>query len=169
MFVMMVGWHIYGKQNLSTETYRTTPEKFMAKAQAMVDKYTVRTETDQDSGGAPPPGSDVYLLARLWNFWPILELRRARPTAAPDGHGLQPRLFAAAGQHQHPDGAGLRARDDGHAQPVRHLLGRVQRVLRHWPPHDGGPHVRQERRTMMKLPPTVPARDRACNSRQAER
>jgi cytochrome c oxidase subunit 2 len=53
----MVGWHIYGKQNLSTETYRTTPEKFMAKAQAMVDKYTVRTETDQDSGGAPPPAA----------------------------------------------------------------------------------------------------------------
>ena len=32
MFFMMVGWHIYGKQNLSTETYKTTPEKFSAKA-----------------------------------------------------------------------------------------------------------------------------------------
>jgi hypothetical protein len=47
MFFMMVGWHIYGKQNLSTETYKTTPDKFTAKAQAMVDKYTVRTETDE--------------------------------------------------------------------------------------------------------------------------
>ena len=45
MFAMMVGWHIYGKQNLSTETYKTTPEKFTASAQAFVDKYTVRTET----------------------------------------------------------------------------------------------------------------------------
>jgi cytochrome c oxidase subunit 2 len=45
MFAMMVGWHLYGKQNLSTETYRTTPEKFSAKAQAVVDKYTVRTKT----------------------------------------------------------------------------------------------------------------------------
>ena len=36
MFGMMVGWHIWGKQNLSTETYRTTPEKFSAKAQAML-------------------------------------------------------------------------------------------------------------------------------------
>ena len=37
MFAMMVGWHIWGTQNLSTETYRTTPDKFMAKAQAMAD------------------------------------------------------------------------------------------------------------------------------------
>src|SRR5690606_40854311 len=65
MFAMMVGWHVWGQQNLSTETYRTTPEQFMAKAQAMVDKYTVRTETDLDIPVvAPPPGSDVYLLGR---------------------------------------------------------------------------------------------------------
>ena len=43
MFAMMVGWHIWGKQNLSTETYRTTPEMFMAKTQAMVDKYGADT------------------------------------------------------------------------------------------------------------------------------
>jgi cytochrome c oxidase subunit 2 len=77
MFFMMVGWHIYGKQNLSTETYRTTPEMFAAKAQAVVDKYTVRTETaDKIPVVAPPPGSDVYLIARLWNFWPIIELEK---------------------------------------------------------------------------------------------
>ena len=44
MFFMMPYWHIYGKQNLSNEAYRTTPEKFAAKAQEIVDKYTVRTE-----------------------------------------------------------------------------------------------------------------------------
>ena len=70
MFAMMVGWHVWGKQNLSTETYRTTPEMFMAKTQAMVDKYTVRTETRREATPvvAPPAGSDVYLLARLWSF-----------------------------------------------------------------------------------------------------
>ena len=69
MFVMMVGWHVWGKLNLSTETYRTTPDKFMAKTQAMVDKYTVRTETDEKIPVvAPPAGSDVYLLGRLWAF-----------------------------------------------------------------------------------------------------
>jgi cytochrome c oxidase subunit II len=77
MFAMMVGWHIWGNQNLSTETYRTKPELFTAKAQAMVDKHTVRTETDEKTPVvAPPPGSDVYMLARLWSFWPILELEK---------------------------------------------------------------------------------------------
>lgn len=79
MFVMMVGWHIYGKQNLSTETYRTTPEQFSVKAQAMVDKYTVRTETDEKIPVVhPPAGSDVYLVARLWSWWPIIELEKDR-------------------------------------------------------------------------------------------
>jgi len=77
MFAMMVGWHIYGSQNLSTETYKTTPELFSKKAQAMVDKYTVRTETAENIPVvSPPAGSDVYLTARLWNFWPILELEK---------------------------------------------------------------------------------------------
>jgi cytochrome c oxidase subunit 2 len=98
MFFMMVGWHIWGKQNLSTETYRTTPDLFAAKAQAMVDKHTVRTETaDKIPVVAPPPGSDVYLIARLWNFWPILELQagktyRLHLTSMDYNHGfsLQP-------------------------------------------------------------------------------
>jgi cytochrome c oxidase subunit 2 len=77
MFFMMIGWHIWGKQNLSTETYRTTPAQFMAKAQAMVDQYKVREETDEKIPVVkPPPGSDVYMLARLWSFYPILELEK---------------------------------------------------------------------------------------------
>jgi cytochrome c oxidase subunit 2 len=79
MFFMMVGWHVWGRQNLSTETYRTTPDKFQARVQAMVDKYTVRTETDEKTPVVkPPPGSDVYLLARLWAFYPILELENGK-------------------------------------------------------------------------------------------
>ncbi len=72
-------WHIYGDQNLSNETYRTTPEAFEAKTQAMVDKYTVRTETDEEIPVvAPPAGSDIYLLGRLWSWWPILELEKGK-------------------------------------------------------------------------------------------
>jgi len=79
MFAMMVGWHIWGKQNLSTETYKTTPDLFMQKTQAVVDQYTVRTETaDKIPVVAPPPGSDVYLIARLWSFWPIIELEKGK-------------------------------------------------------------------------------------------
>ncbi len=77
MFLMMVLWHVYGDQNLSTETYKTAPEVFIDKTQAMVDQYTVRTETDLEIPVvAPPAGSDVYLIARLWSFWPILELEK---------------------------------------------------------------------------------------------
>ena len=91
MFFMMVGWHIYGKQNLSTETYKTTPEKFSAKAQAMVDKYTVRTETDQNIPVVhPPEGSDIYLVARLWAWWPILELEKDTSMDYNHGFSLQP-------------------------------------------------------------------------------
>mgnify|MGYP001160691106 FL=1 len=79
MFFMMVYWHMYGSQNLSTETYKTTPEAFAAKAQAMVDQYTVRSEVDgQYPVVAPPADSDIYMIARLWNFWPILQLEKGR-------------------------------------------------------------------------------------------
>ena len=80
MFVMMPYWHVFGKQNLANEAYRSTPERFTAKAQAMVDKYKVREE-----GGdlkipvvRPPAGSDVYLIAQLWRWYPILELEAGK-------------------------------------------------------------------------------------------
>ncbi len=77
MFFMMPYWHVYGKQNLSTEAYKTTPAQYGLKVQAMIDQYTVRTETDQQIPVvAPPAGSDIYMLGRLWQWWPILELEK---------------------------------------------------------------------------------------------
>lgn len=77
MTIMMPYWHITGKQNMSNEAYRITPQMFQEKTQAMVDKYTVRTETERNYPVVhPPAGSDVYLIARLWNWWPILELEK---------------------------------------------------------------------------------------------
>ncbi len=79
MTIMMPYWHVVGKQNLSNEAYRTTPEAFAKKTQAMVDQYTVRTETErQFPVVAPPAGSDVYMIARLWDWWPILELEKGK-------------------------------------------------------------------------------------------
>jgi len=78
LFFMMPYWHVFGKQNLSNEAYKNTPENYTAKTQAMVDKYTVREETGLNDQKIPvvrpPAGSDVYLIARLWQWWPILEL-----------------------------------------------------------------------------------------------
>ncbi|MFO1273305.1 MAG: cytochrome c oxidase subunit II [Rubrivivax sp.] len=79
MFFMMPYWHLYGKQNLSSETYRVRPEQFSRAAQEVVDKYTVRTETDEKIPVVHPPvGSDVFLIARLWAWWPILELEQGK-------------------------------------------------------------------------------------------
>lgn len=77
MFLVMVWWHINGEQNLSNEAYRIKPEAFAAKAEAMAEQYMVRE--DEETGVpvvAPPPGSDVYMIARLWEWWPILELEK---------------------------------------------------------------------------------------------
>jgi cytochrome c oxidase subunit II len=75
MFSMMIYWHGAGKQNLSNEAYRTTPEAFQAKAQAMADKYKIREEKGIPVV-RPPAGSDIYLIARLWQWWPIFELEK---------------------------------------------------------------------------------------------
>lgn len=98
MFFMMPYWHIFGKQNLSNETYRVKPEMFQRAAEEMVAKHQVRTETAENIPVvAPPAGSDVYLIARLWAWWPILELEKGKTyrlhlTAMDYQHGfsLQP-------------------------------------------------------------------------------
>ncbi len=79
MFFMMPYWHIYGKQNLANEAYRSTPEVFQKKTDEMVLKYKVREETDLKIPVVhPPAGSDVYLIARLWQWWPMLELESGK-------------------------------------------------------------------------------------------
>jgi len=79
MFFMMPYWHIYGKQNLANEAYRSTPEMFQKKTDDMVAKYKVREETELKIPVVrPPAGSDVYLIARLWSFWPMLELEAGK-------------------------------------------------------------------------------------------
>lgn len=79
MFAMMVGWHFFGKQNLATETYKVDPAQFAERAEAFAAKYTVRKETEQEVPVvAPPEGSDVYVIGRLWNWWPILELEKGK-------------------------------------------------------------------------------------------
>lgn len=75
MFFMMIYWHGAGEQNLSSEAYKIKPQAFAMKAQTMIDQYTVRQEGSFPVV-RPPPGSDVYLIARLWQWWPILELEK---------------------------------------------------------------------------------------------
>jgi cytochrome c oxidase subunit II len=77
MFFMMPYWHVFGQQNYKGEAYRVLPQKYVEKVGEMVDAYTVRHETErQIPVVAPPAGSDVYLLARLWEWYPVLELKK---------------------------------------------------------------------------------------------
>jgi cytochrome c oxidase subunit 2 len=79
MFSTMIAWHVYGRQNLANEAYRIQPEVYVAKVEAAADKYKVGEE-----GGSgvpvvhPPPGGDAYLLARIWQWWPVLELEKGQ-------------------------------------------------------------------------------------------
>ena len=82
MFFFMIAWHFIGEQNLSTETYRIQPWRYAEKVDDFAAEHQLR---DQDGAPVfedgvpvvrPPAGADVYLVARLWEFWPILELQR---------------------------------------------------------------------------------------------
>ena len=77
MFFMMPYWHMTGNQNLSNEAYKIRPEVFAERTEAFAAKYTVREHGDT---GVPvvsaPAGSDIYMLGRLWEWWPILELKK---------------------------------------------------------------------------------------------
>ena len=79
MFFMMPYWHVFGKQNLANEAYRSTPEMYMKKAEDGIAKFKVREETEQKIPVIhPPAGSDVYLVARLWQWYPMLELEAGK-------------------------------------------------------------------------------------------
>ena len=119
MFFMMPYWHVYGKQNLSNEAYQTTPAKFGAKVQAMVDQYTVRMETEQQIPVvAPPAGSDIYMLGTPVAVVadPGTGKRQDLPPASLL-HGLAARLFPAADQHQHAGRSRLRNGVDHYPRP----------------------------------------------------
>ncbi|NNC99359.1 MAG: cytochrome C oxidase subunit II [Gammaproteobacteria bacterium] len=75
MFFMMPYWHIYGKQNLSNEAYQTTPAKFQSSVNEMIAKYQVGEEAGIPIV-RPPAGSDIYMLGRLWQWYPIFELEK---------------------------------------------------------------------------------------------
>jgi cytochrome c oxidase subunit 2 len=75
MFGFMIAWHFIGQQNLSPEAYRISPSAYEQKVDEFAKKYQVREEKGVPVV-RPPAGSDVYILGRLWQWWPILELEQ---------------------------------------------------------------------------------------------
>lgn len=82
MFFFMIAWHFIGEQNLSTETYRIQPSKYEEKVEAFAAKYktgVVKTASgDEVPVVSPPAGGDAYILGRLWEWWPVLELKKGK-------------------------------------------------------------------------------------------
>lgn len=75
MFAWMIIWHVYGQQNPSSVTYKTTPREFSQLCEAFNKKYQV----GEDQGipvVMPPAGSDVFLQAQMWRWSPVLILKK---------------------------------------------------------------------------------------------
>lgn len=75
MSLMMPYWHFRGKQNSYGETYAVSAADFMARTQQFVEDNQVGY-IDGTPVVEPAPGSDVYLVARMWSWYPILKLRQ---------------------------------------------------------------------------------------------
>ncbi len=75
LFAMMPLWHLRGGQNPSGIRARVEPEAFEARLREFVADYRVGEENGIPIV-APPPGSDIYLMGRMWVWSPILRLQK---------------------------------------------------------------------------------------------
>ncbi len=77
LFAMMPLWHWKGGQNPSGVRTRVDPQAFYARTLRFAAEYRV----GDDRGipiVAPPPGSDVYLTAMSFQWYPILRLEEGK-------------------------------------------------------------------------------------------
>lgn len=75
LFAMMPLWHFKGGQNPTGIRSKVTPEAY----QQRVDRFVSDFKVGEENGipvVAPPPGSEVYLLGRMWAWYPILKLKK---------------------------------------------------------------------------------------------
>lgn len=74
LFAMMPLWHLKGAQNPSGVRHKVDPAAFEARTNEFIAEYRVG-----EQGGlpvvAPPAGSEVYLLGRMWSWIPVLRLQ----------------------------------------------------------------------------------------------
>ena len=77
MSIAMPYWHLYGKQNSTGESYTVTPVAFAQRTQQFVEAHKVG-----EAMGVPvveiPPGGDGYLLARMWAFYPVIQMKKGQ-------------------------------------------------------------------------------------------
>ncbi len=105
---------------------------------------------------APPPGSDVYLLAQMWRWYPALELEEGvsyilHLSSLDVNHGFS--LYPANINFQVIPGYDYGLAD--HPQQARRVPHRLQRVLRHRPPQHARPHRRRPAKQVAQASPQV--------------
>jgi len=75
LFAMMPFWHFKGGQNPSGIRSRVEPARYSERVTKFVKDYQV----GMDKGipvVAPPPGAEVYLLGKMWDWFPVLKLKK---------------------------------------------------------------------------------------------
>jgi cytochrome c oxidase subunit II len=75
LFAAMPFWHIKGGQNVSGIRSKVEPAQFEERVNRFIADYQVGTENGLPVV-EPPPGSDIFLLARMWQFTPVLKLQK---------------------------------------------------------------------------------------------
>ncbi|MBI4081980.1 MAG: cytochrome C oxidase subunit II [Candidatus Lambdaproteobacteria bacterium] len=74
LFAMMPFWHFKGGQNPAGIRHRVEPAKYQERVNRFVQEYKVGEDTGMPVVQAPP-GSELYLLGRMWAWYPILKLK----------------------------------------------------------------------------------------------
>lgn len=75
LFAMMPFWHIRGGQNPTGIRAQVAPEDFVARTNRFIEEYKVGEEKGLPVV-APPPGSEIYLLGKMWSWTPVLKLKK---------------------------------------------------------------------------------------------
>jgi cytochrome c oxidase subunit 2 len=75
LFAMMPLWHWKGGQNPSGIRRKVEPAAFQARVEQFVTDYKVG-ELNGIPVVEPPAGADVYLLGRMWSWYPIIKLKQ---------------------------------------------------------------------------------------------
>jgi cytochrome c oxidase subunit II len=75
LFAMMPLWHWKGGQNASGIRSKVDAADFRARVDQFVADYQVG-ELNGQPVVEPPAGADVYLLGRMWSWYPVLKLRK---------------------------------------------------------------------------------------------
>lgn len=75
LFAMMPVWHIRGGQNPSGIRHKVDAADFMERTERFVEEYKVGEESGIPVV-EPPPGSHIYLVGRMWQWYPVLKLKK---------------------------------------------------------------------------------------------